>query len=190
MRTWVRRARAQWRARLRWAVVLSVALLAPAVAAPPSETEVKAVFLFNFSQFVAWPTTAFASSEAPLVIGVLGHDPFGTALDSVVTGERAGSHPLIVRRFRDVSEIGNCHILYIDRSESTHLNDILKAVRGHSTLTVSDSERAAERGVMIDLATDNHRIRLQINLAEAEASGLTLSSKLLRPSQIVTTAGT
>ncbi len=46
-------------------------------AAAPSEYQVKAVFLFNFGQFVEWPKDAFDTPQAPFVIGILGDDPFG-----------------------------------------------------------------------------------------------------------------
>src|SRR6185295_17077931 len=64
-------------------LLVSVAIAAPA----PSEYQVKAVFLFNFTQFVDWPAQSFADARAPFVIGVLGRDPFGSALDEAVRGE-------------------------------------------------------------------------------------------------------
>jgi hypothetical protein len=156
-----------------------------AFAAAPSEYEVKAVFLFNFSQFVSWPPAAFDKSDAPMIIAVLGTDPFGRELDSVVKGEHVGGHPIEVRRYQDVSEIKDCHILFIDRSETSSLGAIVDALRGRSILTVSDIDDAARAGVMIDLVKLNDRIRMRINLAAARASGLTISSQLLRPAEIV-----
>jgi hypothetical protein len=170
-----------------WLAVLALAFAPAAPAAPATEAEVKAVFLFNFSQFVAWPPTAFDSADAPLVIAVFGHDPFGSALEAAVSNERAGTHPLVIKRFRSLADITGCHILYIDRAETKFVDEILKAVHGHSTLTVSDAPHAAARGVMIDFSTQDRHVRLEINLGEAEASGLTLSSKLLRPAEIVKT---
>jgi hypothetical protein len=52
-----------------------VELSAQTAAAP--EYQVKAVFLFNFAQFVHWPPQAFPDAQAPLVIGVVGESPFG-----------------------------------------------------------------------------------------------------------------
>ncbi len=175
--------------RRREAIALVVSLAAGACcgacAAAPSEYDVKAVFLFNFSQFVSWPAAAFGASDAPMVIGVLGSDPFGRQLDAVVKGEHAGDHPLEVRRYNDVSQITDCHILFIDRSEAAQLGAIVQALRGRSILTVSDIENAALAGVMIDLVMQNDRIRLRINVRAARAGGLTISSKLLRPAEIV-----
>ena len=156
-----------------------------AYAAPPSEYQVKAVFLFNFSHFVSWPSSAFPDSAAPLVITVIGMDPFGASLDAVVKGEHVGDRALVVHRVQDVAQIGDCQILFIGRSEAGRLADIVKASHGHGILTVSDIDGATARGVMIGLVNQEDHIRLQINVGAARDAGLTLSSKLLRPAQIV-----
>jgi hypothetical protein len=173
-------------------VLAAIALIAagPVAAAPASEYQVKAVLLFNFSQFVSWPPTAFTSVDEPLVIAVLGHDPFGADLDAVVSGERVGNRPLVVRRFRDVSEVKQCQILFIHHSEVAKLSAIAAALRGRSILTVSDADDAANRGVVIQFVTEGNHVRLRINVAVARADGLTISSKLLRPAQLIDAGGT
>jgi hypothetical protein len=159
-----------------------------AQAAPTAEYQLKAVFLFNFARFVEWPPNAFPDSAAPLVIGVLGTDPFGAYLDETVRGERMNEHPLVVRRFRRVEDIAACHILFVADPGKGHLKPILDSLKGRSVLTVSDVDRFASKGGMIGFFSDQHRIRLRINLAAARAADLTISSKLLRPSQIVSDA--
>jgi YfiR/HmsC-like len=169
-------------------LVAALAWPAPATVGgtPPSrEYQVKAVFLFNFTQFVEWPAEAFADPTAPLVIGVLGEDPFGAFLDETVRGERANGRPLLVERFRRVQEIGNCQVLFISRSESDRLGEILASLAGKPILTVSDIEGFAPRGGVIRLVTVGGKIRLRINLDSARVAKLTISSKLLRPSEIV-----
>ncbi len=65
----------------------------------PTEYQVKAVFLFNFSHFVEWPAATFTAPNQPFAICVLGDDPFGTRLDEAVRGEQIDQHPLSVRGF-------------------------------------------------------------------------------------------
>lgn len=156
-----------------------------ALASPTPEYQVKAAFLFNFSQFVSWPPKAFGSAHAPIVIAVLGQDPFGSDLDAMVSGQHVNGHPFVVRRYRDVSGVDGCHILFIDQSESAQLPEILRTLRGRAILTVSDIEGSAQSGVMIDLITQNDHVRMHINLAAARASGLSLSSQLLKLAQII-----
>ncbi len=168
-----------------WALVPLGA--ADAQTAVPTEYQVKAVFIYNFSRFVDWPSGVFTAPNEPFVIGVLGSDPFGSRLDEAVRGEQVDQHPLIVRRFSDVTQIGDCRILFIDRSEDAHLGQILTTLDHHSVLTVSDLDDASARGVMIQLATQDSHVRLRINVDSARAAGLTISSNLLRLAQIVRT---
>jgi hypothetical protein len=158
-------------------------------AAAPSEYRVKAVFLFNFTQFVEWPPGVFKSPEAPFVIGILGDDPFGAEIDSVVRGETVGLRPLVIERYHAVTDVRDCNILYIGRTQIGHLPEILAALAGRSILTVSDSDTADQRGVMIRLLTQSNRIRMQIDVGAAKRGNLTISSKLLRPAEIVGGAG-
>lgn len=167
------------------ALLLAAPLHSAAQPAAARADQVKAVFLFNFAQFVEWPADAFASADAPLVIGVLGHDPFGPLLDEVVRGESVGGRSLAIRRYRQPEEVGVCHILYIGRSETARLGQLLARLQGRRVLTVSDIEGAAQQGVMIRFVTENKRIRLRINLDAVRAERLVISSKLLRPADIV-----
>jgi hypothetical protein len=157
-----------------------------AAGATATESQVKAVFVFNFSHFVEWPPESFSAPTAPFVIGVLGGESLAAQLDAAVRGERVAQHPLQVRRV-GVAEITDCHILYIDKSESAKLDAILAALKGRGTLTVSDLDGASLRGVMIQLATESNRVRLLVNVESARSAGLTISSNLLRPAQIVRT---
>lgn len=155
-------------------------------AANPTEQQVKAVFVFNFSHFVAWPPESFATTTEPFVIGVLGGDAMAAQLEEAVRGERVEMHPLVVRRLRRIEEARDCRILYIDRSQRGQLRDVLAQLE-RGTLTVSDLEGSAQRGVMIQLATENNRIRLLVNIDAARTAGLTISSNLLRPARIIRT---
>jgi hypothetical protein len=161
---------------------LSVAAEAPVAA----EYQLKAVFLFNFAQFVDWPSGAFPEAQSPLVIGILGADPFDAYLDETVRGEKANARPLVIRRYRRAEDIGDCQVLFISRSEAGRLGPVLASLKGRSILTVGDMDGFAQRGGMIGLVTENNKIRLKINVDAAKAAALTISSKLLRPAEIVT----
>jgi uncharacterized protein DUF4154 len=147
--------------------------------APPDEYQVKAAFLFNFTKFVVWPSNAFSDANAPLVIGVLGHDPFGSYLDDIVRGERADNRQLAVERYRSSGEIKNCHVLFISRSESGRLNQIVSSLNHRNMLIVTDAD-GGEGGVIIRFVREGNKIRFKIDTQAAKASNLTISSKLLR----------
>jgi hypothetical protein len=152
---------------------------------PTSEYQLKAVFLFNFAQFVEWPPQAFADAETPLVIGVLGEDPFGSYLDETVRGEAMKGHPMVVRRYREVEEVEACHILFISQTRAGRMEQILTRLNGQNVLTVSDAPGFARQGGMIEFVTNRNKIRLRMNLEAARVADLTISSKLLRLADLV-----
>lgn len=181
----VNRARALLLSCLLWAAGPAAPAAAAAGTAAPTENQLKAVFIFNFSHFVQWPPAMFAAPAAPFVICVLGSDALAAELDATVRGEQVDQHPLAVRRFSTPGDFGDCHILFIDRSMGAQLDRILAPLKEQGTLTVSDQDGAARRGAMIQFATQQRRIRLLINVEAARTAGLTISSNLLRPAEIV-----
>lgn len=169
-------------------------LLTPAEAgAPPtaeqplaaSEYEVKAEFLHRFSQFVVWPPEAFASSDAPLTIGVLGQDPFGPRLEAAVADARVAGRSFAVRRFKNADELTPCHILFIAGSEEPRLAAVLERVKGTPTLTIGETRRFAKEGGAIGFVLAAGRVRFEINPASAEKAGLKVSSHLLKLAKVV-----
>ena len=150
------------------------------------EYDLKAVLLFHFTQFVEWPPASFPTADAPLVIGILGHDPFGTVLDELVKQETRNHRHIVVERYRTISAVGNCQILFIDGSESRNFPRILAALKGRPILTVGDFEDFAVRGGMIRfLKNSDDKIAIQVNLDAAKAAGLNISSKLLRVAEVI-----
>jgi hypothetical protein len=149
------------------------------------EYQVKAVFLYNFAQFVEWPATAFPDANAPLIIGVLGNDPFGNYLDETIKDEKVNEHPLDVRRFRTLDDIKTCHILFISASESNNLRNICSKLKSNNILTVSDASNFTKQGGMVRFFTENNKTRIRINLKATKTADLVISSKLLRLADIV-----
>jgi hypothetical protein len=162
------------------------ALLATAPAPSPQavpEYKVKAAFLFNFAKFVEWPERDHDRDS--VTIGVVGLDPFGKSLDEVVRGKSVGTRRIAIRRFAGIAELEPCDILFISRSESSRLEEILKALEGTATLTVGEDDEFAIRGGIIRFFIQESKIRFEINLDAAEHEGLHVSSKLLQVARTV-----
>jgi uncharacterized protein DUF4154 len=151
----------------------------------PAELQLKAVFLFNFAHFVDWPPQAFDHPGSPVVIGILGTDPFGKFIDEIVRGETVNGRSLVIARYRRASEIVRCHVLFVSASESDRTEQILATLRGKPVLTVCDWEDFARHGGMIRFITEHNHVRLRINLDSVREANLTVSSKLLRCAEAV-----
>lgn len=151
------------------------------------EYQVKAVFVFNFSQFAEWPSQSFANPESPAVIGILGKDPFGPYLAETIVGENLNKHPLVIQHFNNVDEVSNCQILFINVSDKNKLKAILEKLKGKNILTISDANGFAKFGGIARIYTKDDKINIQINLEAAKEENITISSKLLKLAEIVTT---
>jgi hypothetical protein len=149
------------------------------------EYQVKAVFLFNFSQFVEFPSEAFLTADSPLVIGVLGKDPFGDYLDETVNGEKVNGHSLTVERYKTLEEIKTCHILFISADKKLDVKGIFKQLENRPILTVGDMPNFAKNGGIIRFLTDDNKTRIRINIEAAKKANVTISSKLLRIAEII-----
>jgi YfiR/HmsC-like len=164
-------------------------------ASDSSEYLVKAGFIYNFAKFVEWPSTAFAEPDSPIVIGVLGTDPFGDIINRVVEGKKIGARGFVIRRFKwskelkDSKDFKECRILFVSSSEKMHFEEIVEAVKGLPILTVGETPGFAERGGMIRLMLEDNRVRFEVNVDAAHDGNLNISSRLLTLARIIAPAG-
>jgi hypothetical protein len=144
----------------------------------PLEYHVKAVFLYNFANFVEWPEDEFADSTAPFVFGIYGEDPFGSALEEVLEGENIEGRRIEIRQSENVSDILSCQIVYAATDELSRLNQLIEETRGRSILSVGDADGFARSGGIIEFIDEENKVRFLINMDNAESAGLKVSSRL------------
>ena len=149
------------------------------------EYEVKAAFLLNFAKFVEFPVDAFARPDDPIVISVIGQDPFGPALGDQVSSKSVNGRSFVIVRQKNGRSVPPCHILFVSQSESRNLPQIIEQLRGRSVLTVGDTDDFARAGGMIRLFLEDDRVKMEINAHAAERAGLKISSKLLALARLV-----
>ena len=151
----------------------------------PTDYQVKAVYLINFARFVAWPDKPGMQQDS-FTICVLGPDPFGRTLDTVLAGEKIAGKSAVARRISTPQESIDCRILFVSSVEGS-MNQMVEAASKQGVLTVSDMPHFANRGGMIQFVTDDKRVRFEVNLTAAQRAGLTLSSELLKVATLVRT---
>ena len=156
---------------------------------PLSEYQVKAAYLYYFSTFVEWPAGTFAHPRDALVIGVLGVDPFGAILDDTLRGKTINNRRFVVKRFQNIKEARDSHLLFISTSERDRLPSILKALEGAAVLTVGEIDQFASRGGQIAFRMEDKKVRFDINIAAVERARLKISAQLMKLGRIVEESG-
>ncbi|MBU6410246.1 MAG: DUF4154 domain-containing protein [Verrucomicrobia bacterium] len=176
---WLKAAREVMRLGLPAVVVaLATAGCASQWGAPTAENRQKALFVSRVGQFVQWPAYAFPTATSPVMIGVIGGNPFGNALEQLAANGRIAGHPIVVRRMTPFSDIRRCQVLFINRFAQSRLPLILNFLGRSPVLTVSDGDDFVKRGGMIQLFMENGAVRFEINQAAVEKAGLRLNSQL------------
>ena len=165
--------------RLSTEFVVAASLLFPAAGQEIEEYQVKAAYLYNFAKFVEWPAQVFASPASPIVICVLGEDPFGGALQDVVRGKTASRRTLVVRTIPEFSGAKGCQILFIGSLEWKRNRLALGNLNGSGVLTVGEEPGFGSSGGIINFKLEAGRVRFEINVAAARQAPVQISSKLL-----------
>ncbi len=128
---------------------------------------------------MTWPSDRAAKSST-FQICIIGKDPFGATLDSMVSSESIGGKKIKVQRLTAVRQAQSCMMLFVSSSEKNHLPTILRVAHNYSLLTVSDVDSFAERGGDIGLVLQQKHVRFEVNCAAAEQQHLIVSSELLK----------
>jgi hypothetical protein len=177
----------------RWRFVPIVLMLLAVSASPrlgaqnASGADVKAAFLFNFAKFVDWPAAALPAGQ-PLVVGVLGSNEIADSLARVAAGKLVGGHTIQVKRLVITDDPTTVQVLFIDNSERARANEFVRRIGNSSVLSVSDVPRFLDSGGVIQLRTQDDRVRFDVDLQRAQDSRLVINSKLLALAAIVNPA--
>jgi hypothetical protein len=148
------------------------------------EYQVKALFLYNFLNFVEWPAGSSFNSSPAINVCIVGDDPFGDALNDI-RNETVKGKKLAIRIYRPFDEPEGCHLLFIPASEKGRTGQILRPVREANVLTISDTVEEGRQGAIISFFIEQKKVRFAINMEAARRAGLKISSKLLRLAKIV-----
>jgi len=159
--------------------MLGAASLAAATTQPkPLDARVKAAFLPKFAAYVNWPPSVLGAPDDPLVLCIIGRDPFGPDLDETAARQHVDQRPLLVRRIESTAGAGRCHIAFLGGSAKQSTNMMRDALQGQPVLTVTDASLGNGRG-MVHFEVKEGRVRFHVDDALAARSNLGISARLL-----------
>jgi hypothetical protein len=146
----------------------------------PTESEVKAAYIYYFAKFVNWPSVVLAAPNDPIIIGVFGDNEFGALLESIVKNKTIREHPINIRLVKEPAEFPSCHILYISASELKRSKQIVEELRIRPILTVTEADTSSSAKGIMNLFVEAGKVQFEIDIAKAGQVHLQISSKLLR----------
>lgn len=171
------------------ALAAGLVVKASLFAADYSEHEIKAAYLYKFSEYVEWPKEVFPDDNAPFTIGILGTDPFGSVIDDAVKEKKAQGRAIVVKRATVAKELAECQTVFFGSSEDSQMKESLSAFEGRGVLTVGESDEFMQQGGMIRFVLVENNVRFEINVDSAHKAGLKISSQLLKLAKTVHSEG-
>lgn len=154
--------------------------------ARPSEYDIKAVYLYNFTKFISWPESAFSDSNSPIMICVFGSNPAKKTLEKLSEKITRG-RPLKVSFLEDEHDAGACHILFLSQTNEIRALPFLKETTGKPVLTVGEYSGFSDNGIIEFKVDTDYRVKLAINLNHAKQNQINISAQLLEIAYIVKT---
>lgn len=166
-----------------WALLLVLFFLS---IAPPASAEnmdpvaVKAAFVLNFARFTAWPDDAFSGGNAPIELCVYGNQQTWDAFANI-DGQPVGVRKIRVRLMKPTETVDKCHIMFFDHHvDRDDLIAALATVRLRPVLTVGETVDFVSLGGIVNLFSNDGRLRFEIEPSRARRGGLRISSRLLK----------
>ncbi len=147
---------------------------------PRQELNVKGAYMYSFCRFVTWPDAAFATSDAPLVIGVLGAQPMtNTLLDVAKKRPMAKGHKLEIKKLPELDEDAACHLLVMtsDVAADTQLQ-VIKRYAGSAVLIVTESAGMGQKGAHVNFFTVGATVNFEINVPAAQKCNLQIDPQM------------
>jgi hypothetical protein len=148
------------------------------------EADLKAAVLYNFTKYVEWPADAFASPEAPLVVGVFGDEAFTRTLRTLLADKTAHKRGFTVKRLTNNTDGKACHILFFQANETRRMGQLYDIIKRSPILTVGESDEFLDQGGMMNLYFEDKQVRFEVHPPTAENAKLSVSSRLLRLAKI------
>jgi hypothetical protein len=154
-----------------------------------SEEHIKASFLLNLTRHVEWPPESFKDDTSPLVVGILGSDPIGAALFTLLSGKSAAQRPLDVRmhdgKTIEPSRLKESHILFICPSMRGRWKEILAGLGNAPVLTVADTGPFTREGGMVNLILEDARVRMDVNKGNFIRARLQMSEQMSKAAHFI-----
>jgi hypothetical protein len=112
------------------------------------------------------------------VIGVIGNTEVCQTLDNWYGGKARGTKTYVIKKFAKVSDVTDCHVVFIDRSKSAEFDAVNAKLNGKGALIITDKHGLGEKGSSINFKTIDNKLKFELNQKAIEGANLKVSGSL------------
>jgi len=159
-------------------IIVGFPSFTPANQGPKVDTnaKIKAVFIYNFTKYIEWPANY---QTGDFTIAIFGdNESLFKELNNMSKVKKVANRPFTIKTIESPGEIGKSHIVYIPQDNSDFVTKALSAVKGKSTLIVTETRGYAKKGATINFIITGGRQKFELNKSTAQQHNLKVSSTL------------
>jgi YfiR/HmsC-like len=150
-----------------------------------SESQVKAMFVYNFLKFVEWPADTSFGARDPFVVVIIGDGPTADATEHFLETRAVGDRPISVHRIRWDESLAGARAAFVVEQDTRKLHRVFDAAAAAGVLTIGEGDGFTTSGGVIGLLVENSKLRFDVDTSAAQHAGLRVSSKVLALSRTV-----
>lgn len=154
---------------------LVICILMPALKEDKEEYTIKALFIYNFTKYIQWPEHDLPTH---FNIGVLGESAISEKLTAILKGKKIYNRNIQINELKGVEEISGQQIVFVSKSSSSKIRQILEKVGSNNILIVAEDVNMAAKGSGINIIEREQRMKFEMNEAAIKKSGLKVSGQL------------
>ena len=150
-----------------------------------TEHQLETAFIYQFTNYIEWPTDPSIPAGSPFIISVLGSSPLTSELEQLARAKTTQSRKIEIHPAADISRLTKSHIVVITNSDENELKTLFNKLKGRNTLVISYADGFARKGAMINFFKEGGRLRFEINRSALERQNLQISSQLLKLAKVI-----
>ncbi len=156
-------------------LLVTMLLMRPVLMA--QDEKFKALFLYNFTKHIEWPSE---KQGGEFVIGVLGKSPITKELQTIAEKRVVGAGQKIdVHEMTLSDNFSDYHIIYITDKYSEHLESVINKTKGRGVLVITDKEGLASLASCINYVKVDGKQNFEICRRHVDSQGLKVSAQLM-----------
>lgn len=145
------------------------------------EYQLKAALIYSFTKYIDWPPSRFASPDSPVVIGIIGQNPFGDELERVVEGRKVNGRGFLIKPIYSAKEIASVHVLFVPAGEEPRVvGNTMDLIQAPGVLTVGETDQFTVLGGIITFVTVEDKVHFEVSRDSAERGGVRIGQQLLK----------
>jgi hypothetical protein len=157
-----------------WLLLLVLIFLLPVAKA--QDEKFKALFMYNFTKYIEWPSE---KQKGDFIIGVFGNSPIINELSIIAEKRKVGTQQIVIKKISETKDIAVCNIVYVPESKVLKADDVKLQSKTKGVVVITDAPGLAKTFAGINYVKLDGKQNFEINKKNLEEQGVKVNSALL-----------